>query len=141
MSVPIPADLRERIAQSAKNRCGYCLTQSEAMGMQMEIDHLQPLALDGTSDEENLWLACPQCNRAKGVQTTAIDPDTGRSVALFNPRNQRWAEHFVWQENGLYVAGISPIGRATVPALRMNNEWVLRARLVWIRAGIHPPVD
>ncbi|HRJ42454.1 MAG TPA: HNH endonuclease signature motif containing protein [Caldilineaceae bacterium] len=117
------------------------MTQSAAMGMPMEIDHLLPIALNGTSDEENLWLACPQCNRAKGVQTRAIDPDTGRSAPLYNPRTQLWAAHFAWQENGLYIIGISSIGRATVAALRMNNEWVLRARLVWIRAGIHPPVE
>lgn len=140
MSVPIPTTLRERVERAARHRCGYCLTQSEAMGMPMEIDHLLPIALNGASDEENLWLACPQCNRAKGIQTAAIDPDTGRNMPLFNPRTQRWTEHFIWHENGLYIAGISPVGRATVSALRMNNEWVLRARRVWIRAGIHPPV-
>ena len=62
-------------------------------------------------------------------------------IALFNPRTQRWQEHFVWQQNGLYVVGISPVGRATVVALQMNNPWIVRARKVWIAVHIHPPTD
>jgi len=109
--------------------------------MPLELDHLIPLSRGGSSTEENLWLACPQCNRYKATQVEFRDPESGQMIALFNPRTQRWQEHFVWQQNGLYVVGISPVGRATVVALQMNNPWIVRARKVWIAVHIHPPTD
>jgi hypothetical protein len=39
----------------------------------------------------------------------------------------------------LRIEGISPTGRATVVALRMNNEHLVRARRRWVLAGWHPP--
>ena len=141
MNTQIPRALRLRIERAARYRCGYCHTQSAAIGMPLEIDHLIPLSLGGTSEEENLWLACPQCNRYKAAQVEAVDPEIGQMVALFNPRAQRWQEHFAWQQSGLYVIGISPTGRASVYALQMNNAWIVRARQVWIVAGIPPPRD
>lgn len=107
----------------------------------MEIDHIVPEAVGGTDEEDNLWLACPRCNRYKGARTHAIDPETGESVGLFNPRLQVWGEHFVWTAGGVAIAGLTPGGRATVTALDMNNRFVLRARRVWVLWGWHPPED
>jgi hypothetical protein len=36
---------------------------------------------------------------------------------------------------------ITPVGRATVVALRLNNEYVVPSRRVWGAAGWHPPAD
>ena len=55
-------------------------------------------------------------------------------VPLFNPRQQSWAEHFAWSEDGTQV-----IGRATVAALKMNNPVSIRARKLWVSVGWHPP--
>jgi 5-methylcytosine-specific restriction endonuclease McrA len=62
--------------------------------MPMEFEHLLPLALDGRTVEENPWLSCRRCNEFKGTQTEAADPETSEVVALFNPREQSWNEHF-----------------------------------------------
>ena len=43
----------------------------------LEIEHVIPVARGGTSDEMNLWLSCPLCNRAKGDRVAATDPETG----------------------------------------------------------------
>ena len=136
---PIPPALRIKIAESGQHRCGYCLTQVAVTGMAMEIDHLLPVAAGGDSTVENLWLACPRCNRAKGTQTHAVDAETGRQAPLFNPRTQVWREHFAWRDAGVTVVGLTPIGRATVVALDMNNNFVIRARRVWVLWGWHPP--
>lgn len=53
----IPKDLRERVAQQARYRCGYCLSAEAIVGAPMEIDHLVPQALGGLTEEDNLWLA------------------------------------------------------------------------------------
>jgi hypothetical protein len=41
-------------------------------------------------------------------------------VPLFNPRLERWLDHFEFA--GALVAGITPTGRATVDLLQMNSE-------------------
>ena len=109
--------------------------------MPLEIDHLLPEALDGTSEEANLWLACSNCNQHKWVKTTEIDPVTRAEVMLFNPRQQDWNEHFAWQTDGLYIVGLTAIGRATVAALDLNNAYIVRSQRIWISWSMHPPID
>lgn len=137
----IPAALRELVAGQAAHRCGYCHTAEEIVGSPMEIDHLIPEAQGGPTVEENLWLACPACNAVKGDRTAAIDPLSSETVALFNPRQQRWQEHFDWTQSGDSIVGRTPIGRATVAALRLNRPLLVRARRLWVRIGLHPPRD
>jgi len=107
--------------------------------MPLEIDHIIPVAAGGSSEEDNLWLACPRCNVYKGDQTSVWDGETGESAPIFDPRRQRWDDHFAWQQGGLIIAGLTPTGRATVEALQMNNAFVVRSRRVWIVWGWHPP--
>ncbi len=80
--------LRQRVADAARHRCGYCLTSERAVGAPMQIDHIIPEALGGPSDEENLWLACPLCNAHKGYRVAALDPLTSEVVRLFNPNTR-----------------------------------------------------
>ncbi len=105
----------------------------------MHIEHILPLSRRGTSDEQNLCLACAWCNSYKWAQIYALDPITGQEVALFHPRTQRWHEHFRWSENGVYIIGLTAVGRATVDALKMNNPFIVPARRHWVEAGWHPP--
>lgn len=109
--------------------------------MPMHIEHIVPLAAGGTSEEDNLWLSCPLCNGYKGAQTHCHDPETGADTMLFNPRLQQWQAHFQWSEDGQQIVGKTACGRATVVALKLNNEFLLRARRRWAMAGWHPPGD
>jgi hypothetical protein len=106
---------------------------------QLEIDHLQPTACGGTDEEDNLWLACRLCNHAKSAQTECRDPITGQLVPLFNPRRQSWSEHFVWSDDGTRILGKTPMGRATIVALQLNNLISVVVRRHWVAAGWHPP--
>ena len=107
----------------------------------MQIDHIVPEALGGPTREENLWLACPLCNSFKGDQVAALDPVTGETVRLFNPRTQSWPERFTWEGNGTLIIGLTPTGRATVITLRLNRASVVKARQLWVEAGWHPPEE
>ncbi|HKZ84963.1 MAG TPA: HNH endonuclease [Anaerolineae bacterium] len=135
----ITTDLRLRIAAQARYRCGYCQTQEVVSGIPLTLEHIIPKARGGSDVEENLWLSCRLCNEAKGVLTEAVDPQTGTTVPLFDPRSQDWAEHFAWDEQSTQILGLTPIDRATIQALALNDELRVRARAIWVQAGYHPP--
>lgn len=104
----------------------------------LQIDHILPVAKGGSDDEGNLCLACEFCNQYKWTQTEGIDYQTGEQVPLFNPRQQRWEDHFSWSVDGVEIIGITAIGRATTVALRLNNDLAQAVRKNWIRAGWQP---
>lgn len=79
----ISAELRQRVFESANFRCGYCQTSQIVIGPLLEIDHITPEARGGSSEENNLWVACPHCNSHKSDRTQAIDSETGAQVPLW----------------------------------------------------------
>jgi hypothetical protein len=108
----------------------------------LEIEHIIPKGKGGVSTESNLWLSCPLCNRYKSDRTSARDPESGIETAIFNPRTQRWSEHFCWSADGIRVVGLTPTGRATVAALHLADDPdALVVRAYWVLAGWHPPND
>ena len=107
----------------------------------MQIEHYIPESLGGLTEEDNLWLACSQCNGHKSNRTTAVDPISGRTVSLYNPRHQSWKEHFRWVEGATRILGLTPVGRATVAVLQLNRPTLVRARYRWASVGWHPPRD
>jgi hypothetical protein len=76
--------LRQQVAQRSRFRCSYCLTQEKIIGTLFTIDHIIPESLNGSSDLENLTLACWECNLIKNDRIAGIDPHTGLQVRLFN---------------------------------------------------------
>ncbi|MBE9067533.1 HNH endonuclease [Leptolyngbya cf. ectocarpi LEGE 11479] len=141
MSSYISATLREQIIQTDRKRCCYCQTQELNSGIPLSFDHILPRSQGGETSFENVCLACRPCNEFKAASTEGIDPLTGVSVSLFNPRFQHWGEHFAWSDDGITVEGLTPIGRATVVILRMNHTAIVTARKRWSYSGWHPPTD
>jgi len=138
---PISEALRQQVFAEADHRCEYCRTSRRLIGMPLVIDHIIPQSAGGGDERENLAAACYRCNEFKGSRTHAVDHATGELVPLFNPRTQSWHEHFAWANGGVHIVGLTPIGRATVVALRLNNEYVVEARALWIARDWHPPED
>lgn len=137
----VSARLRRQVERLDRERCAYCQTLRIVSGAQMHIEHIHPLSKEGTTTVGNLCLACAWCNSYKGAQTHATDPVTGEIAPLFHPRLQTWSQHFQWDEEGVRIQGITPVGRATVAALQMNNEFIIPSRRLWRTAGWHPPAD
>jgi len=131
--------IRQQVAERAGYRCSYCRSPEWA-GVPMVMDHIVPLAAGGSSDIENLCLACYRCNEFKGARVDAIDPATGSRVPLFKPNAQLWRDHFTWSEDSLYVVGVTACGRATVETLHLNVERLIQARQIWTLVGLHPPL-
>ena len=137
----ISKSLRQQVINEASYRCEYCRTSSRLTGMPLVMDHILPSSLGGNDERENLAACCYRCNEFKGAKITANDPVKNESISLFNPRLQRWLDHFQWANGGTHIIGITAIGRATVLALRLNNEDVVQARAIWISLSWHPPND
>lgn len=137
----VPKAVRVRVRVQAGNRCGYCRAHQDHLLWTLEIEHIIPRGKGGTHNEENLWLACHACNLYKGTQAQARDPLTGHQVRLFNPRYEKWLDHFQWSQDGVLILGRTACGRATVIALKLNNLTSVTVRRNWVRAGWHPPID
>ncbi len=136
----LSARVRREVAERAGHRCSYCRSP-EFVGVPMVIDHVIPLIAGGATAIANLALACYRCNEFKAARLNAPDPQTGETVSLFNPCTQEWHKHFAWSDEGLRIVGQTAIGRATCEALRLNNDWLISARQIWLRAGLHPPLE
>lgn len=134
----ISDQLRQQVIQRANGCCEYCQTQ-QAIVVVMQIDHIVPESAGGDTILDNLCLACAGCNGFKLDFQTSVDPETDEVVALYNPRKQRWSEHFQWSEDGTQLMGLTPTGRATIIRLKINREAVIMARKRWVEAGWHPP--
>lgn len=134
----IPPEVRAFVRQRANCRCEYCQTDERLSGIACEIDHVVPVKMGGVASLENLCLACSACNGRKWAKIEGVDPQTGESISLYNPRNQNWYDHFAWSEDGRYLIGLSSCGRATIETLQMNHELIVTARGIWAQYGLHP---
>jgi len=114
----ILASLRREVRERAEERCEYCLLSETQAVLPHEPDHLIALKHGGQTISENLALACFECNRFKGSDIASVDTITGELVGLFNPRRQRWFEHF--RLNGPQIIPLTPVGRVTSRLLRLN---------------------
>ena len=120
------ASAREFVRRRADNRCEYCLLRQEHSQLTHHIEHIVAKQHGGRDDVDNLALACHRCNVHKGPNLTGMDPVSGELVLLFHPRRDRWAEHFLFR--GVWIQGTTPIGRATVHLLAMNDPRRLELR-------------
>lgn len=136
----IPRNLRQQVIDRAGGCCEYCLSQVRFSSAAFAVEHIKPSHAGGPSIESNLALSCQGCNSHKAIKTTASDPLTDLPASLFNPRKENWNDHFIWSADYAKVHGISPAGRATVAALRLNRPGLVNMRRVLYAMGEHPPV-
>jgi hypothetical protein len=138
----IPANLREAVVRRAGNRCEYCHLAQDSQVATFPVDHVMPVSLDGPTNLENTALACPRCNAGKWKNVEALDPETGQTAPLFNPRLQEWRDHFRWShDDSTVIEPITPTGRATVALLGLNSAQHLAIRSLLRILGLHPPVE
>lgn len=123
------AATRHLVRQRAGSRCEYCRLPEDAVDVPFHVEHIIARQHGGSDEPSNLCLACDRCNLHKGPNLNSIDPDTGSSVPLFHPRQQKWDDHFAWM--GAEIIGVSATGRATARLLQMNarHRLLLRSQL------------
>jgi hypothetical protein len=130
---PIDDLIRRAVAERARGRCEYCLLSEEDGFHPHQIDHIVSRKHGGDSEPSNLAFASIGCNLWKGTDIASLDPLTVELVPLFNPRTQRWTDHF--QINGAVFEPLTPIARATARLLRLNLDQRVVERRMFLATG------
>ncbi|MGC2236814.1 MAG: HNH endonuclease signature motif containing protein [Pyrinomonadaceae bacterium] len=132
----INSETRQIVAACAQHVCEYCLLAEEDAFFRFQIEHIISRKHGGSTELENLALACVFCNRYKGSDIASLIPDTKELVRFYNPRAMRWREHF--RLNEVIIEPLTEIGEATVRILQMNHDEQVLERRVLHRRGRYP---
>jgi hypothetical protein len=129
------AALRRLVEERAGRRCEYCLLHHDFQPVTpFHVEHIVARQHGGEDSPDNLALACHRCNLHKGPNLSGIDPKTSELTRLFNPRQDKWTEHFALRE--ARIIGLTSIGRTTVELLRMNTPDRVELRGDLFAAGL-----
>jgi hypothetical protein len=101
-----------------------------------QVDHVVSEKHGGVTEIGNLALACTLCNRAKGSDVGSLTDD-GVFVRFFNPRMDRWEDHF--RLRGSVIEPQTAIGEVTAKILGLNVAERLMERELLQQIGRYPP--
>jgi HNH endonuclease len=135
MSKYIPDAYRLIVLERAHYLCEYCLVHHHDNVYKHQIDHIISLKQGGITHPDNLASTCIFCNRYKGTNVGAWLP-IDRFVRLYNPRIDKWFEHFEW--DGPLILPRTESGEASVKILRLNDLDRLIERDLLIKEGRYP---
>ena len=117
------AALRRRVERRTRGLCEYCHSCAEYTGHDFTVDRILPESRCGTTTFDNPYWCCFWCNNFKQARTKALGVRSCRFVPLFNLRTEVWSDHFRWSRDETRVVGRSPVGRATIEALRLSRPY------------------
>jgi len=130
----VPRAARRLVQTRAEGRCEYCKVPETFRPHPFQVEHIRSIKHGGTSSPENLAWACLHCNLRKGTDIAAYDDTTDMLTPLFNPRSQKWNDHF--ELRGSLIYGITPVGRATARLLQFNHPDQIATRRSLLEAGL-----
>lgn len=134
----VTAQQRRIVIERARGCCEYCRSQVLFATDPFSVEHIIPREKGGETTLDNLALSCQGCNNHKHTKTEILDSISALVVPLFHPRRQKRSEHFVWNYDFTSIERITPTGRATVDALRLNRAGLVNLRAVLYIAKKHP---
>lgn len=132
-------ELRELVAARAGHRCEYCRLPDHLASLPFQLDHVIATKHEGETEPGNLAYACAHCNSFKGPNIAGRDRETNETVRLFDPRHDKWADHFAW--DGPVLRARTAIGRVTIIVLRINLPYRVALRRSLIDEGVFPPPE
>lgn len=139
MSSEVSDALRRLVADRAYRVCEYCLVHEEDVYHGCEVDHILSVKHGGLTVAENLAYACFHCNRHKGTDLGSVSLRAGTLVRFYNPRLDRWKEHFCRDESR--IEAVTDIGEVTVRLLEFNHPERVAFRKFLAEAGRYPSVE
>src|SRR5438034_2083618 len=136
MSNHVTPETRQIVASRANYVCEYCLIAEEDAYFRFQVEHIISRKHGGSSEIDNLALACVFCNRYKGSDIASLIPARNELIRFYDPRSDRWREHF--RLNGVVIVELTEIGEATIRILQMNHDDQILDRQVLNVRGRYP---
>lgn len=136
MSRYVSPEVRRLVAGRAGRLCEYCLIHEDDTFFGCEVDHIISLKHGGSSEPDNLAYACGFCNRQKGSDVGSVSSRTGEFSRFYNPRVDRWIEHF--RPEGDSIAPLTVVREVTARILQFNAGERLLERRLLRAAGRYP---
>ena len=130
-------DSRGVIVARAESRCEYCKMHQSLQGATFHVEHVIPRAHGGTSELDNLALACPSCNLHKSDRVSSALGQGSPAIPMIHPRTDTWSEHFEWDDYQL--VGKTDVGLLTIRMLDLNHERRIKIRQAEQMFGLFPP--
>jgi len=100
-----------------------------------QVEHIISEKHGGPTAEENLAYSCVYCNRYKGTDIASLS-GSGQLCRFFNPRTDRWAEHFRLER--FTIVPLTDIGEVTARILDVNHPDRLLEREMLCRVQRYP---
>lgn len=139
MSSYVPPALRRLVAARADRLCEYCLIHEDDTFLGCQIEHVISEKHGGATVPENLAFACVFCNRCKGTDLGSIMPGTSRLIRFFNPRVDRWGDHFRF--DGSRISALTDVGEVTIRILDLNAPDRVLEREQLSSVHRYPPIE
>lgn len=137
MTSHISAELRRIVSERSGDSCEYCLIHSDDTIYGCQVDHIIAEKHFGETVADNLAMACVFCNRFKGSDIGSLASSTGEFTRFFNPRTDRWDEHFGFDQ--FRVVSLTQIGEVTISIFQMNHHDRILERQMLQIDGRFPP--
>lgn len=135
MTTYVNAELRRLVESRANHLCEYCLIHQRDTYLGCQVDHLISEKHGGLTEAANLAYACTFCNTDIG----SLSPSTGEFTRFFNPRTDRWRDHF--RLRGAWIESLTPSGEATARILALNVAERRLEREALAQSGMYPPPE
>lgn len=139
MSNDLSESLRRSVVRRAGHLCEDRLVHEEDLYHGCEVDHIISLKHRGASTIENLAYACFHCNRHKGTDIASLSLRSGVLVRLFNPRTDRWGQHFF--HNSGRIESLTEIAEVTALVLDFNHPERVAFRSLLAESGRYPSIQ
>src|SRR2546423_1229760 len=91
----VSADVRRLVVERAEQICEYCLVHEHDTNFGCSVDHIISEKNGRLATADNTTYACMICNRHRGSDLGSVVGAKRALVRFFNPRKDRWAEHFI----------------------------------------------
>lgn len=138
MTTYVSLELRRVVTGRANRICEYCLIHEADTWLGCQVDHVISEKHGGQTAADNLAYACVLCNQRKGTDLGSISA-SGKYVRFFNPRLDRWEEHF--RLAGAVIVPLREIGEVTERIFQLNVAERLVEREALQAIGRYPPKE
>ena len=117
----------------ARSRCEYWLLHEDDAYSPHQIEHIVSRKHGGASSADNLAYCCMRCNLWKGADIGSLSALTGKLIPFFNPRKDRWPDHF--RLDGAVIEPLTAEAEVTAKLLRLNSDKRIAERRILLAIG------